>query len=94
MNTPTWIRKKIVDSDGVPTNEYDNYWSTLNTQMQLNLSDDGIAIPSRTTQEIDQIFQSSSVNTQKPQNLMLFDKETNELKIRDANGATRIISFV
>ena len=90
MYVPAWFFIKIAERDGNPTPEFDNFLNVLTTQMQLNLSQDGFAIPTRTTEQINQIF----ADTEKPKVLMAFDSTTNELKIRDINGNTRIIPMI
>lgn len=94
MYVELWIKRKIALKDGEPTQSFDSFLNVLTTQMQRNLSDDGIAIPGRTTAEINAIFSDTNPDTSKPQFLMLFDTETNELKIRDVNGNARVIQFL
>lgn len=87
------IRQKIPisDKEGNPTPPFEDYLDTLTQQMQLHLSDEGLAVPGATTAQIEQIYSDVRVDSQKPPFLLMFNTDTNELNIRDINGLRKVI---
>ena len=93
MFVPVWQNVQLTDENGRATADSEIFFGTLNREMQANVSNDGFVIPSRTTSEIDQILLDANPESQKPNGTMLYDSDTDELKIKSA-GVVRIIQFI
>lgn len=91
MRVPIWQKTKIVDDKNNASVFFEDFVDTLIQQLQLNVSDEGFAIPAATTNQINQIFSDTRIDSQKPQHLLLFNSDTNELNIRDNDGLRKVI---
>lgn len=84
MKVPTFIDTPVVGKDGKLTDQWKNIFMELFTQMQKNISDDGLVAPSRTSSDITAI--SSTDNS----GAILYDQENNLLKA-NINGEVKTI---
>lgn len=75
MNIPNFINEKIVKEDGELTDSWKFLLSTLITQMQIHLSEEGFIVPQQTTANINQL------NLPKKTGAILYDKDTKQLKV-------------
>ena len=94
MKIPTIEAQKLVKSDGFPTDPFQQWLTDLITNMQRDLSDEGVNIPPQTTANINQIAADTNPNSEKRVGTAWLDTDTNELKMKDANGDVRIIPFL
>lgn len=92
MNVPTFTKQKFVDEDGNLSAPIAQMLDVFFQQAQENLSNDGIVIPSKTTSDINYIFSASNQNS-KPDGTILYDSQTNQLKVR-INGVVKVITTV
>jgi hypothetical protein len=92
MNIPTFTRQKFVDSDGNLTPPVQQVFDVFFQQAQINISDDGTVIPSRTTSEINYILSPSNQNP-KPNGTIILDSDTGELKVK-LNNTIKVIQAI
>lgn len=91
MKIPTLVMQQVVDlKTGEHTADYQQYQDNLNQQMQKDLSDDGFVIPVRTTDEIQNIADPSSLNS-KPDGTIWYSSTDNKY-IGKENGVLVIFS--
>ena len=76
MFVPVWERKKMVEENLYPTDEMENFFTTLIEEMQTDLSDEGFQVPSLTTAEITQIAGDPNV----PNGRIWYDTDVDEYK--------------
>ena len=89
MKIPTFTRQVFIDKDGYLSPPFQQFFDVLIQQMQKNLSDDGVVIPSLTTQDINNVSSLSNDNP-KPNGTLWYDRDTNELKLKK-NGVVVVI---
>jgi hypothetical protein len=82
MKVPNIINEKFVDEDGVLTNSWRTVLSTLITQMQIHLSDEGFVLPTQPTANINQLA------IPQKNGALLIDSDTDEVKI-NINGTMK-----
>lgn len=76
MFIPVWERKKMVEENRYPTDEMENFFTTLIQEMQNDLSDEGFQIPGLSTAEITQIAADSDVSNGR----IWYDTDVDEYK--------------
>lgn len=91
MIIPTFSGLKIVDKEGVCTSEFQQYNDQLNLQMQINLSNDGMIIPSQSTTNIDNFSNPDNPNV-KPNGTIWYDTTTNQFKGL-INGVVKVFTL-
>ncbi len=91
MKIPTFTRQKFVDDDGNLMPAYQQAFDILFQQMQLNLSDDGCVIPSKTTEQITNIASSSNANN-RPNGTIWYDITTDQYKGK-VNGVVKVFTL-
>lgn len=91
MIIPTLLKNRFIDKEGFLTSEAQEYQDQLNIQMQKNLSDDGLVIPSKTTDEINHIADPTTENF-RPNGTMWYDSTTNQFKGK-INGLVKIFTL-
>ncbi len=91
MNVPTFTHTQVSDKDGSYSSEAQHYNDVLNQQMQDNLSEDGIVMPSRSTDEIEYIVNPANAN-KRPDGTMWYDATTNEMKAL-INGEIKVFTM-
>ena len=94
MEIPTWERQKIVDEQGFPTDKFERFISTLIFNMTRNLSEEGVNIPPQSTENITTISSDTNPDSEKRIGTTWLDTDTNEFKMKDANGVVRVIPFL
>jgi hypothetical protein len=90
MKVPTFTKQKFVEEDGNLAPPMDQMLDVFFQQAQENLSNDGFVIPAQTTDTINYILSPSNQNS-KPDGTLLYDSQTNELKVR-INGVVKVIA--
>jgi len=75
MKIPSFINEKMVDENGHLTAPWKNTLANLMQQLQGSLSDEGVSIPHQDTATI------TSLNTQKSEGNLLYNKETKEMYV-------------
>jgi hypothetical protein len=90
MKVPTLVRQRFVNKEGYLTESAQLYLDELNTQMQNNLSNEGLVTPSLRTPQINTIADNSNPNT-KPDGTLWFDTVTNHLKVK-IDGVVLVIA--
>lgn len=75
MKVPNIINEKFVDENGVLTSAWKTVLSTLITQMQIHLSDEGFIVPHQPTATINEL------NVPKKTAAILYDTDTKQLKV-------------
>lgn len=85
MNIPNFIEAQVVDEDGKFTDVWRNLMIQLLKQMQVNLSDEGLVIPSQSTAHI------TTIQTGAPNGALLYDSSTDLAKVKIA-GTFRTIT--
>lgn len=90
MKIPTFIKRKFVDESGELTAPAQQFLDVFFQQAQENLSDDGLVVPQRNTQEINTISNPANQNS-KPNGTLWYDTNTNQLKVR-INDTVRIVT--
>jgi len=75
MKIPNFINEKFINEDGNLTDEWKSVISTLITQLQVHLSDEGFKTPHQTTANI------AKLNLQSNAGAILYDKDTKQAKI-------------
>lgn len=91
MIIPNFVQDKLVDSTGAMTPNWVMFFSQLIDQMQANLSDEGVVIPSQTTANI------SVIKDHDPAPLngtIIYDSTTNQLKVKLSDGNFHVITTV
>lgn len=87
MNIPNFFVGQFVDKNGYLTPFYQNLFQQLFTQMQANLSNNGIGLPLQDSATI------ALLNTTASTGKMLYDSDTDEAKVNIA-GTFRVIQVV
>ncbi len=87
MNIPNFENIKFVDGRGYLTEQWQFILQQLFTQMQNNLSNEGLNVPQQPTTTINQL------NTNASKGNLLYDDTTDELKVNIA-GTFRVITVV
>lgn len=88
MNVPNFIHDKFVDENGYLTDGWRLFFNQLINEMNENLSQEGIVMPSQTTDNAD-IIKTDALN-----GTILYDSTTNELKVRLSDGNFHVIQTV
>lgn len=88
MNVPNFIHDKFVDENGYLTDGWRLFFNQLINEMNENLSQEGIVMPSQTTANAD-IIKTDALN-----GTILYDSTTNELKVRLNDGNFHVIQTV
>lgn len=88
MNVPNFIHDKFVDENGYLTDGWRLFFNQLINEMNENLSQEGIVMPSQTTDNAD-IIKTDALN-----GTILYDSTTNELKVRLNDGNFHVIQTV
>lgn len=92
MNVPTFTKQKFVQEDGTLTAPMEQMLDVFFQQAQDNISNDGMVIPSQSTANINYILSPTNQNS-KPDGTILYDSQTNQLKVR-INGVVKVITAV
>lgn len=79
MNIPNFYDGKVVDKEGNFTEEWKNIMSQLFNELQKKMSNESHVAPSQSTTNI------SVLNVPKYKGGLLYDKDTNKLKV-NING--------
>jgi len=87
MITPNLPTGKWVDEKGHPTATVIGIFSQMFSEMQNNLSNEGYKVPQQSTATV------SALNTTKSIGALLYDSDTNELKV-NINGTFRVVQVV
>lgn len=87
MNIPSFIKTKISNQDGHPTDEFIQIFNQLFSQLQNNLSDEGYKVPQQNTSTI------TELNTQGSIGALIYDNETHQLKI-NINGIFKVVQVI
>ena len=90
MRIPTFPRVKFVHENGELTAEVQNNFDVFFQQAQLNLSDDGLVVPSRSTGDINAIAAIDNPNT-RPDGTLWYDTITLELKVK-IDGVVKVVT--
>ena len=90
MKIPTFRKSRFVDDLGNLIPEVQNNLDVFFQQAQLNLSDDGLVVPSRSTGEINNIS-SPSNNNGRPDGTLWYDSITSQLKVR-IDGVVKVVT--
>jgi len=85
MKIPLIGNVKLVDKDGYATDEMKAWISELQTSMGQSLSDEGLAVPSQSTDNINYI------NSKTGFNMIWYDKDTSDYKV-NVNGVVKKIT--
>jgi hypothetical protein len=80
MNVPTYTKQKFTDQDGELLPSVQQFFDVFFTQAQENLSNDGMVIPALSTADINRICSTANSNA-KPSGTLMYDNQTNQLKI-------------
>lgn len=89
-NIPTFIRQPYTDSGGYLTPQMQLYHEQLNNQLQLNISEDGLVVPSRSAQEIAAIASPDNPNG-RPNGTLWYDTDSKTLKFKQ-NGVVKTVA--
>jgi hypothetical protein len=92
MNIPPFTRQKFVDIEGNLTAPMQQVFDVFFQQAQINISDDGLVAPARTTVDINNIASPSNQNA-KPNGTIFFDSDTGELKVK-LNNTIKVIQVI
>lgn len=95
MNIPNLPVGKIVDEDGMPTDQELTFRQNLVSELQDNASDEGLVIPTQSTTNITNIQNHTIPNPADPMNpiytcqfgTFLYDSNTNEIKVAIDDGS-------
>jgi hypothetical protein len=95
MKVPVYINDLLVDEERKMTAPWETLFNQLFTEMQSNLSDEGLVAPSQTTVNIGVIqdAQNTDGNDIYPNGTILYDSTTNQLKVK-ISGVFRVIQVV
>ena len=88
MKVPSYINGAIVSESGELTESWQNVFVQLFDEMQANLSDEGVVSPSQSSANISIIEPNASPGT------LIFDSDTNELKVRLSDGTFHVVQTV
>lgn len=77
MNVPPYDHRKAVNDEGDYSDEAQHYNDVLNQQMQMNLSNDGFVIPSRSASDISYISDPANGNA-RGNGTMWYDSTNNQ----------------
>lgn len=89
MKIPPFTRQVFTEKSGFLSSPFQYFFDVLVQQMQENLSDDGLVVPSLTTQEINDVADPTNDNSM-PNGTLWYDTDTNELKLKK-NGVVVVI---
>lgn len=81
---PNYMRMKIADKDGHPTNEFHNFMSALTQVLQSSLSNEGIKTPQQSADNI------ALLNLPQSKGALLYDSDNDELKV-NINGTFKTV---
>lgn len=82
--------KKLLDDNGYLTSSWSLLFTQLFNQMQVNISDDGMVVPSLTTDQITHNTDPTNPNTL-PNGTIFYDTDDNKLKVKE-NGVIKTIT--
>lgn len=78
------ISNKVINDKGELHPEWDHFFDGLISTLQKNLSNEGVVIPQQTTANI------TALNTDRSVGALLYDKQTNELKV-NIDGEYKVV---
>jgi len=87
MITPNLPMGRWMDESGHPTPEMAGVFAQLISELQQNLSNEGYKVPQQPTANV------QSLNTTQSIGALLYDSDTNELKV-NINGTFRVVQVV
>lgn len=87
MLIPNFLDSKVIEEDGTLTNTWKQILSSLFAQLQRSISEEGVQIPSQSTENINKISGTDTIGR------LLYDSTTNELKI-NINGEFKVIQIL
>lgn len=90
INIPTFVKQRFTDTLGHLTPQMHLFFDQFTNTMIDNFSQDGLVVPSRTTDEINNIASSTNDNA-KPDGTMWYDTEAKVLKVK-INGAVKTVT--
>jgi len=88
MKVPDYVNAKVIDENGMMSDIWRNIQNQLLTELQKNFSDEGLVPPMQSTANISVINPSATNGT------LIYDEDTNELKVRLSDGNFHVIQTV
>lgn len=82
--------KKLLDESGNLTSSWSLLFTQLFNQMQVNISDDGMVVPSLSSNEITHNADPTNANTV-PDGTLFYDNDGHELKVK-INGVVKVVT--
>lgn len=86
---PTFTRQQVVDKDGYFTSSMHQFFDVLTVQLQNNISNDGLVVPSLGTTAISNVTAPTNDNAKGPGTLF-YDHDTHDLKV-NINGTVKTV---
>lgn len=88
MKIPNYVHDRLVDENGEITEQWDVLISQLLTELQIATSEEGFVIPTQPTTNI------TIIETDAQNGTLLYDKDTNQLKVRLNDGLFHVIQTI
>lgn len=86
MKIPNFVHDRIVKPDGKLTEQWQQYISQLEDELQSNLSDDGYVLPQQTEAFIDTYLATTPQTEGVSVGTVIWDSTLNEARIKKADG--------
>lgn len=88
MKVPDYVNAKLVDQNGMMSDVWRNTINELLTELQSNFSNEGLVPPTQNTANI------NVINPEATNGTLIYDEDTNELKVRLSDGNFHVIQTV